>query len=192
MTGDRMSRRRWLTRSAVLASAIGGLWLAGEGAWMAAKAELGQVLLQRAWDGNRDAPWSGADMSPLARLTAPALGVETIVLDSASGEAMAWGPGHVRGTALPGAPGLAAIAGHRDSHLAFLGDLGPGSEVVIERGGETHRFRVTGAEVVDSRTWRFPAERDGRPRLALSTCWPLDAQTPGPLRLIVHAEAIRA
>lgn len=192
MTRTRRNLRRWLARGAILVPALAGVWLAVGGVWMVAKAELGQVLLQRAWDAGRDAPWPGADMRPLARLSVPALGVEAVVLDSASGEAMAWGPGHVRGTALPGAPGLAAIAGHRDSHLAFLAELGPGAEIRVERSGKAHRFRVTGAEVVDSRTWRFPTDRDGPPRLALSTCWPLDAQTPGPLRLIVHAEAAGA
>ena len=189
MKRDGGRARRWLVRGAVLAPAIAGLALAGDGLWMAAKAELGQVLLQRAWnDGGRE-PWPGADIRPLARIAAPALGLEAVVLDSASGKAMAWGPGHVRGTALPGAPGLSAIAGHRDSHLAFLGELGPGAELLVERGGRTHRFRISGAQVVDSRTWRFPADQGGPPRLAISTCWPLDAATPGPLRLVVWAEA---
>lgn len=178
---------RWLARGAVLAPAMAGLWLAGDGLYMAAKAELGQFLLQRAWSDGEADPWPGADIHPLARLSAPGLGVDAIVLDSASGKAMAWGPGHVRGTALPGAPGLSAIAGHRDSHLAFLARLAPGARLTVERGGAVTPFRVTSAEVVDSRTWRFPDDRGGPPRLALSTCWPLDAETPGPMRLIVYA-----
>jgi sortase A len=153
-----------------------------------AKAWLGQVLLERAWRSGAGEPWSGADIRPLARLFAPATGDSVLVLDSASGKAMAWGPGHVAGTATPGAPGLSAVGGHRDSHMAFLGRLGPGDELVLSRSdGRDQVFAVTHAEVVDSRVWRYPAITDGPPRLALTTCWPLDAGTPGPYRLVVYA-----
>lgn len=186
----RRSGTRWPLRAALLAVAIMGAGVAMDGLWMPAKAALGQFLLERSWRNGGGAPWPGADIRPIARLSAPSLGESAYVLDSASGKAMAWGPGHVQGTVLPGDPGLSAIGGHRDSHLAFLGDLGPGAPVEIDRPGlEPARFSVTRAEVVDSRTWRYPAQRDGRPRLALTTCWPLDAQTPGPMRLVVYAEA---
>ncbi len=111
------------------------------------------------------------------------------MLDSAAGKAMAWGPGHVQGTVPPGAAGLSAIGGHRDSHMAFLADLAPGAELELETRQIQQSYIVTGAEVVDSRTWRYPVDTDGPPRLALTTCWPLKAQTPGPLRLVVYAEA---
>jgi len=181
---------RWPLRAALLAVAIAGAGAALDGLWMPAKAVLGQSLLAAAWATEARKPWPGADMSAVARLTAPGLDETAYVLDSASGKAMAWGPGHVPDTALPGDPGLSAIGGHRDSHLAFLGEVQPGDPIIVERPGrEPRSFTITHAEIVDSRNWRYPVDHDGTPRLALTTCWPLDAQKPGPMRLVVYAEA---
>ncbi|MGF1444907.1 MAG: class GN sortase [Pikeienuella sp.] len=159
------------------------------------KAAIGQWLLDAAWSetltsGTPAKPWSWADIRPVARIAAPRIGAEAVVLDMASGEAMAWGPGHVRGTAELGAPGLAAIAGHRDSHLAFLADLRPGDELVLSMAdGQDQRYKVSHALVVDARAWRLPARRSGPSTLALTTCWPFDAQEDGPLRFVLFAEA---
>ncbi|WP_417516632.1 class D sortase [Minwuia sp.] len=186
----RRNRSRWPLRSALVAAALGGAIIAGDGVFMVAKAELGQVLLDRAYADGLSEPWPGADVRPVARLRVPSLERTVVVLDSASGKAMAWGPGHVAGSTLPGNPGLSAIGGHRDSHLAFLGELGPGTEVIVERPAHPDRsYRITHAEVVDSRIWRYPLDPGGPPRLALTTCWPLDAQAQGPMRLVVYAEA---
>ena len=174
------------------ALAIAGLGLLGAGLWMPAKAVLGQALLSRAWEAAAGVatPWPWADIRPVARLSAPRLGVSAVVLGSASGEAMAWGPGHIAGTAAPGGEGLSGIAGHRDSHLAFLAGLRPGDRLEIETpDGAVSAYRVTGARVVDSRHWRLPVRLDGRPALALSTCWPLDGTGDGPLRFVLFAEA---
>jgi len=171
---------------------------AATGAMQPAKAMLGQYLLRAAWDETQDnsapsRPWPWADIAPVARLTAPRIGADAIVLGHASGAAMAWGPGHVMGTAPLNAPGLAAIAGHRDSHLAFLADLRPGDQITLEtRDGQRRLYRVARAHVVDSRDWRLPARRDGPATLALSTCWPFDATGDGPLRFVLYAEASEA
>lgn len=151
------------------------------------KAMLGQRLLADAWAAGGVKPWPWADFAAYARIRAPRLGVSAIALSTASGAAMAWGPGRVDGAARPGDTGLTAFAGHRDSHFAFLADLAPGDVLTVEtRAEEAGAYRVTSAIVVDSRVWRFPA--GGPRRLALSTCWPLGADAPGPLRLVIFAE----
>ncbi|MEO0620777.1 MAG: class GN sortase [Pseudomonadota bacterium] len=157
------------------------------------KAQLGQWLLDRAWadtqSGNPTRPWDWADITPVARISVPRLGVSAVVLGSASGEAMAWGPGHISGTASPGKPGLSAIAGHRDTHLAFLAETKPGDEVFVETAnGLTHRYVVREGLVVDSRHWTLPTRTDGPEKLVLVTCWPFDANFQGPLRFVLYAE----
>lgn len=158
------------------------------------KAVVGQWLLGRAWDdtraGTATKPWGWADIAPVARLSVPRLDVSAVVLGSASGEAMAWGPGHVAGTAVPGTAGLSAIGGHRDTHLAFLANTRPGDELMLETASGTERYRVTRGLVVDSRHWRLPSETSGDKRLALITCWPFDAGYDGPLRFVLFAEAV--
>jgi sortase A len=58
---------------------------------------------------------------------------------------------------------------------------------VVRRDGERLRFRVTGARVARWDASGIPV-RASAPRLALATCWPLDATRRGPLRYIVEAE----
>lgn len=174
-----------------------GSWLLGHGLWIYAKAELAQYLLQRAWArtlaGERAVkPWPWADTWPVARLQLPAHGVDLIVLDGVSGRTLAFGPGHMPGTPLPGRAGVAVIAGHRDTHFRILRDLQAGDEILVEAPGRPRaRFRVRERAVVDARTAVLAAADDAR-ELALVTCYPFDALRPGgPLRYIVLAEAER-
>ncbi len=184
--GRRLSGRALLAGLLLLA----GGCVAATGLYQPAKALYGQHLLARAWEAGGAKPWPWADFAAYALIEAPRIGVSAIALSEATGAAMAWGPGHVAGAAVPGAPGLAAFAGHRDSHFGFLGDLRPGDEIRVETAASRHVYRVSGAVVIDSRRWRFPV--GGPERLALSTCWPLDALTPGPLRLVVFADPVAA
>ena len=174
-----------------------GIWLLGHGLWIQAKAELAQHLLQRAWrrtlaGASAVKPWPWADTWPVARLQLPAHGVDLIVLDGVSGRTLAFGPGHMPGTPLPGRAGVAIIAGHRDTHFRFLRHVQAGDAIVVEAPGRPPaRFRVRERVVVDARTAVLARADDAR-ELVLVTCYPFDALRPGgPLRYIVLAEAER-
>lgn len=169
-----------------------GVWHAGHGVWIHAKAQLAQYLLHRAWSrtlaGERDVkPWPWADTWPVARLRVPAYGVDLIVLDGVSGRTLAFGPGHATGSPAPGAPGTALISGHRDTHFRFLAGLKLGDEIVVESPGRpATRFNVVATSVVDSRV-AVIRTADG-PALVLLTCYPFDAlRAGGPLRWVVTA-----
>jgi sortase A len=186
---------RRLGQGLLVALVAVGLWQVGSGAWIHAKAHLGQLLLERAWartlageSGVR--PWPWADTWPVARLRVPAHGVDLIVLDGVSGRTLAWAPGHAGGSASPGAPGTAIISGHRDTHFRFLERLRPGDELVAEATGRAPaRFVVRETAVVDARSAVIRSDGE-MARLALVTCYPFDAVTPGgPLRYVVVAEA---
>ena len=186
-------RRTLLPLAATVLIAI-GLWHAGAASYIHAKAWLAQVLLERAWTATlagdaRVRPWPWADTWPTALLRVPALGVDRIVLAGASGRTLAFGPGHLDGTALPGAPGHAVLSGHRDTHFRFLQRLAEGSELRVQRPDGTWRhYQVTATEVIDARGARL-ADDDGTPALTLVTCYPFDAVRPGgPLRYVVFAD----
>ena len=171
-----------------------GAWQAGQGLWIQAKAWLAQALITHAWsrtlEGESQAkPWPWADTWPVARLSVPRLGVERYVLAGTHGATLAFGPGHASDTVLPGEAGNSLIGGHRDTHLAFLGDLRPGDEIVIERrDGVRVRYRVGAAHVVDRRDI-WIASQQGPARLTLVTCYPLDAwRAGGDQRYAVIAE----
>jgi sortase A len=185
------SRRQTLAAAGIVLF-ITGLWQLGSALFIPAKAAVAQVLLHRAWDrtlaGEDHAkPWPWADTWPVARLKLPSVDADLIVLAGASGHALAFGPGHVAGTAAPGQHGLSMIGGHRDTHMKVLAGLKPGSRVEIQRpDGKTLTYRVDAISIADARHPRaVPEDTDG---LVLVTCYPFDALIPGgPLRYLVHA-----
>jgi sortase A len=196
MPGRRILRHAATALGVLLAGA--GLWQIGAAGTIHAKAWLAQVLLTRAWEttlagATAVRPWPWADTYPLARLQAPALGVDRIVLAGASGRTLAFGPGHLDGTAAPGRAGHTVLSGHRDTHFRFLEDLAPGSELRLQRpDGGWQSYRVVETRVIDTRRARL-APGDGRPALTLVTCYPFDAVVPGgPLRYLVFAEGASA
>jgi sortase A len=174
---------------------LAGLVLIGQGAWIHAKALLAQVLLDHAFveavaTGRDVKPWPWADTWPVARISVARLGASAIVLAGSSGQALAFGPGHVDSTPDAGERGVAVYAAHRDTHFRFLKDVVVGDEISVTRqDGRTFRYRVDGTSVV-----RFDASGiDPLARghaLVLSTCWPLDGMTHGPLRYLVHATMV--
>ena len=186
-----------LRLAAAVLMAAAGFFLIGDGLYIQAKAALAQVLLERAFAQSRDSgtrhkPWPWADTWPVARLSVPRLGAEAIVLAGGSGQALAFGPGHLAGTPAPGEPGTSVIAAHRDTHFTFLGELVPDDVIVVERSdGAVMRFRVAGRRIVRFDGYGVDPGAKVR-RLALVTCWPIGALTSGPLRLVVEAELVEA
>lgn len=182
-----------LTAAALVAAV--GFYVLAQGLYIHAKAAVAQVLLERAFNESRASgqpqkPWPWADTWPVARIRVSRLGASAIVLESGSGQALAFGPGHLASTPAPGDPGTSVIAAHRDTHFAFLGDLVVGDEIVVERtDGTVERFRVDGRRIV--RFDGYGVDPGARVRrLALVTCWPIGALTSGPLRLVVEAERV--
>lgn len=187
--------RRWLRMAALLALAF-GLWHGGQAAYIKAKAEFAQVLMQRAWSrtlagGGPTKPWPWADTWPVARLIMAGTDTDLFVLAGADGRALAFGPGHVYGTAAPGTPGNSVIGGHRDTHLRFLKDARIGDELRVQRpDGVWRSYRVADLRVVD-KTDLSPLDPNGPPRLTLVTCWPFDAlRAGGSLRYVVTATLV--
>ncbi len=174
---------------------ITGLILFGQGAYIHAKALLAQVLLERAFattiaTGQPTKPWSWADTWPVARIEVKRLDASAIALAGSSGQALAFGPGHVELTPDAGERGVAVYSAHRDTHFRFLKDVVIGDVIDIVRSdGRRFRYRVDGASVV-----RFDASGidplSSGYQLVLSTCWPFGALTPGPERYLVHATLI--
>ena len=187
---------RRLALAAAALALLGGLWQVGQAGYIHAKAWLAQGLIEQAWRDTRAGavavrPWPWADTWPVARLTAPARGIERYVLAGANGRTIAFGPGHMFGTALPGEAGNSVIGAHRDTHFAFLQWLEAGEEIEVETArGARLRYRVIDARIVDKTDLSVLAAPPAGRRLTLVTCYPFDAlRAGGPLRYVVTAEA---
>ena len=180
---------------APLTLALAGLTLFGHGGYIHAKALLAQVLLDRAFSRSIAThhpvkPWSWADTWPVARIAVKRLNASAIALAGSSGQALAFGPGHVELTADAGERGVAVYSAHRDTHFRFLRNVVVGDEIDVTRSdGRTFRYRADATAVVAYDRSGIDPFSNGH-ELVLSTCWPFDALTPGPERYILHATMI--
>ena len=192
MRGWRRARGSWIVACVLCL----GFWQLGEGAYIPAKAWLAQELMQRAWEragagSERPAPWPWADTWPVARLRALGGDIDLIVLAGGSGRTLAFGPGHLSASAMPGQRGNAVIAGHRDTHFNFLQRLAVGEPLAVETvDGESHLYQVIDIDVVDSRRSSLLLDTE-EGVLSLVTCYPFDALEPGgPMRYVVTAKML--
>jgi sortase A len=178
---------------------VGGLlimatWQVSAAGYIHAKAWLAQHLIASAWARTLDGephvrPWPWADTWPIARLRIPEQDVDLYVLSDATGRSLAFGPGLLSGSALPGRQGNAVIAAHRDTHFHFLRDTAPNAALQIQSDdGRWRAYQMTQRLVLDVRHDRLTVDGAGS-TLTLLTCYPFDTVVPGgPLRLAVIAE----
>jgi sortase A len=140
---------------------------------------------------------------PLTRITIPALGVKTIVVEGTSPEALRAGAGHYPDTPLPGEEGNVAIAGHRTTYgkpFARLEALQAGDLIELETPLQTHTYRVVnhpaGLKGCPNGACWITAPDDwgvvkptATPMLTLTTCHPKGSARQ---RLILRAELVSA
>ncbi len=171
------------------------LFAFGSSLWINSKAVLSQNLIKDAWEETlktpKDSPvkpWPWADTWPIARLKVPDYNIDFYVLAGSQGSSLAFGPGHVDGTAMPTANGTIVFSGHRDTHFSFLQNLKQGHTLQVQNKlGYWRDYQVIYHEVKNStkEQWFINKKSD---ELKLITCYPFDSINPsGPLRYIVTA-----
>ena len=108
-------------------------------------------------------PWSWADTWPVARIEVKRLNASAIVLAGSSGQALAFGPGHVELTPDAGERGVAVYSAHRDTHFRFLRNVVVGDEIDVTRSdGRMFRYR---ADATADRALRPVRDRSPRGRI---------------------------
>lgn len=122
----------------------------------------------------------------IGRIVVPRLGLRTVFVEGTSRRDLARGPGHYGITALPGAGGTVAIAGHRTTYLQpfrHLDRLRPGDRIVLELPYGTFRYVVYGRRIVDDQDWSILRRRSFE-KLVLTACHPLHSASQ---RIVVFA-----
>ena len=122
-------------------------------------------------------------------LLIPRLNTQTVIIEGTDRQELDRAPGHLTGSPLPGQPGNAVIAGHRDTHFRSLRQLRRGDLVLVETGGDIHFYRVVDQAIV------FPTDTSvldptPRPTLTLVTCYPFFFVGHAPKRYILRAELV--
>jgi|SRR5579864_3391743 len=120
------------------------------------------------------------DGSPIGRIVIPAIGLNMVVVQGTNESDLEKGPGHYDtasgvNTALPGAPGVVAVAGHRTTFLhpfRHIDSLVPGDNVYFEMPYGTFRYEVYFHKVVTPNDWSILRPRPFE-TLVLTACQPV-------------------
>lgn len=159
----------------------------------AARARWADSEAQRAAEGARAAivgvGWTTLRGTPVARLLIPRLSLDEVVVEGVGDAELRAGPGHMPGSALPGAAGNSVISAHRDRHFRALKALAVGDTLITESGDGTIVWRVDHMRVVAAEA--AVLHDSATPKLTLTTCWPIRYFGPAPDRLIVEASMLR-
>ena len=179
-----------------IAVIIIAFWQLYTGSYIYTKAQLAQILLNSAWtktlQGEHQVkPWDWADTYPIAKITFNSLDKNYIVLAGGNGRTMAFGPGHISSSPLPGNSGNSVIVGHRDTHFAALENLTLDDEIVVELPNKIVRYKISNLLIVDKNQTEV-MQYHGVDQLTLITCYPFNSiYSGGPLRYIVQANLIK-
>jgi len=153
---------------------------------------------------SQDRPLAGApvklvragpdDAVPIGRLTIPAIGLSTPLVDGVHEDALREGPGHWPGTPAPGEPGNSVISGHRTTEtrpFLYLDRLSPGDTITITEGGERFRYAVDDVTIVPQSGYvRYVLEQPANPRTRMVTLFACNPLTAHFQRIVVRARAL--
>jgi sortase A len=170
---------------------IAGTVLVFLGARDLMESHLGQTVAARNF--RTPAPAAAASNLPrvhtgdtIAKLSIPRLSTELYVVEGDDERELRRGPGHLSGTAMPGAPGNSVIAGHRDTHFRVLKDIRRGDDILLETGTGQYLYRVRNTSIVPPSDTRS-LQRTSTPQLHLITCYPFYYVGSAPKRFVVEA-----
>lgn len=181
-----------------LALVVAGALLLAYVCWSYGSMYLEQKRLAREWERQQHAQAtqqdgthiqrSSADDS-LTKLSVPKISLDSVIVEGTSHRALLLGPGHLKDTPAPGEEGNSVISGHRDTFFRHLNDLQKGDELLVQRGGKTYRYQVTGKRVVEPTDISVIAPTKD-PEMTLITCYPTYYVGPAPKRLVVFSKLV--
>ena len=127
--------------------------------------------------------------SPVALLEIPRLGLSAIVVEGVEERELKLGPGHIRGTSLPGDGGNVGVAGHRDTVFRPLRLIRRGDAINVTAHEREYQYKVVSLRIVEPEDIRvlYPT---GHETLTLVTCYPFDFVGSAPKRFIVRADCV--
>jgi sortase A len=173
-----------------------GLFGIAKASLMPIKAIIGQHYLEVAWqdslkNNKLSKPWKSADFYMIGELTVPKLKISRVILNSVSGEALAWSIGRVTNIGSSTSSGPIILAGHRDSHMQFMSKLNIGDTVeLMMTDGVLKTYEISKLDVTDKPELKISYTSINNDNLVLTTCWPFMALKPGSQRYIVVAQSV--
>jgi sortase A len=130
------------------------------------------------------------DGSALGSIDIPRIGLKTVFVESTDHKALQKGPGHYRGTVLPGLYGTVGIAGHRTTYGApfrRVDELSAGSRIILRMPYGRFTYKVTSSRITTPADASSLVSRAGSRRLVLTACHPLYSAAK---RIVVSARLV--
>jgi sortase A len=122
----------------------------------------------------------------IGRIELPRVGVTAIVREGDHNRVLRRAVGHIPQTPLPGEPGNAGLAGHRDTFFRGLRDVRHGDRIVVTTPDSVLHYDVRSTRIVDPTDVSVLKPTSGS-TLTLVTCYPFDYIGAAPKRFIVQA-----
>jgi sortase A len=116
------------------------------------------------------------DGKALGSVSIPRIGLKTVFVESTTHGSLKKGPGHYRGTVLPGLTGTVGLAGHRTTYGApfrRVDELAKGSRIVMRMPYGTFTYKVTGTRITTPSDASSLVSHAGTDKLVLTACHPL-------------------
>lgn len=132
---------------------------------------------------------AGTTDATIGRLEAPRLGISVITREGTDASTLERAVGHIANTALPGEPGNAGFAGHRDTFFRRLRYARAGDRIIITSVSGRHEYVVRDTRVVSPKDVSV-LDPTPEPTLTLVTCYPFRYVGPAPERFIVRADLL--
>ena len=124
----------------------------------------------------------------IGELTVPKLKISRVILNSVSGEALAWSIGRVTNIGTSSSNRPIILAGHRDSHMQFMSELNVGDNIeLMMSDGKIKSYIISKTEVSNKPEMSLSPISLNREILILTTCWPFNSLQSGDQRYIIFA-----
>ena len=114
--------------------------------------------------------------SAMGSISIPKIGLRTVFVENTNHAALERGPGHYKGTVLPGMTGTVGLAGHRTTYGApfrRVNELKAGSTIVVNMPYGTFTYKVMGWHITTPSDASSLVSHAGQHRLVLTACHPL-------------------
>ncbi|SEL65215.1 sortase A [Colwellia chukchiensis] len=171
-----------------LLALVFGLLMSLHASWLPAKAWLSQQLIYHSWQQALAAqeqgtaplaikPWPWADTFALAELSVPRLAKNIVLLNGGDATSLAFSAAAIAPFNQSHAEQPFVVAGHRDSHFAFLQQLLLKDIInLTDVHGHQQSYQVTAIRVIDGTAAHLPLPANGA-HLVLITCYPFQGIT---------------
>ena len=127
----------------------------------------------------------------IGRLEIPRLHLSAMVREGTDSHTLGIALGHVRGTAMPGAPGNVGVAGHRDTLFRCLRNITKDDRIVFQTTYGDYTYQVDTTKIVKPTDVAVLAPA-AHSEITLVTCYPFYYVGAAPDRFVVHARLLSA